>query len=143
VGVILGRGAGGAEGRARLCEKRRTRALKSLISVVLQTVLLMAVNALGYAMQPFHMEQMLFRLDVRGLPAQGRGFLLQTPEHTVTSVVLWDGVILVLAVYGVLLLAAKARKRPSAAVGSTIALVLALALGCCMGVGEGILRQRY
>jgi len=92
--------------------------MKKVVSIVLQTVLLLVADAVGFFLQPFHLKQVL----------------ISSPTMTRTFV--WDGILLMLAVYVLLVLIAAIRKRlPSSAINSTIALVLAAILGFAAKLG--------
>jgi hypothetical protein len=105
--------------------------MRKLISIGLQTILLILANAAGDLTQPFHVEQFFERSS--SVPMTG-GHLIRT--HVFAFV--WDGVLLMLAVYVAILLIEAIRKRVlSAAIDSTIALLLATIFGFAAGYGFG------
>ena len=104
--------------------------MKKTISIGLQTFLLLLANAVGISMQPFQPKQELISRTNTTLIGHGPW----RRNDTQTGIGPWYGILLMLAVYVVILLIEAARKRlPRAAIGSTIALVLAATLGLWEG----------
>jgi len=92
--------------------------MKKVISIVLQTILLLIAYIVGLFLHPFHITQVL----------------ISSPAVTRTFV--WDGILLMLTAYVLILLIEAARKRlPTSAAGSTIALVLAAILALASKLG--------
>ena len=92
--------------------------MKKALSIVLQTILLLVVYAAGSFLPPFHIMRTL----------------VSTPDAARFFV--WDGILLMFAVYILILLIEAARKRlRTSATGSTIALVLAAILGLTAKLG--------
>ncbi len=92
--------------------------MKKALSIVLQTILLLVVYAAGSFLPPFHIMRTL----------------VSAPDATRFFV--WDGIMLMLAVYILILLIEAARKRlRTSATGSTVALVLATILGLAAKLG--------
>ncbi len=93
--------------------------MKRAVAILAQFLLFLFVDAAGSLIyHPFHIQTSL-----AGTPLEPRSFL-------------WDGLLLMLAVYLFLLVIAALRKRLTAsAPGSTIALVLAALAGYVMKFG--------
>jgi len=86
--------------------------VKKAISILLQTILLLIVFAIGSFLHPFNLRQVL-----AAAPGPARFFY-------------WDGIVMMVMIYVVLLLIAVLRKRLAASAPlSTIALAIAAILG--------------
>jgi hypothetical protein len=93
--------------------------MKKAIAVLVQFLLFLLVFAAGsFVVHPFHVQTAL-------APAEGH-----------TRVFLWDGVLLMLLAYLLILLIAAARKRlPRAVLGTSLALALAAVVGWMLKFG--------
>ncbi len=92
--------------------------MKKALWLVLQTVLLVVANAVGFFLQPFHLTRTL---------AAGAA---QTRTFT------WDGMVLMLVVFVIVVgIEAAAKRLRTAGALSTVALVLATCLALLMKFG--------
>jgi ABC-type molybdate transport system permease subunit len=108
------------------------------LSVGVQTGVLLLANAAGYYLRPFKITQSFSSSSIVTL-ADGRYV------HTQTFTFLWDGAIVMAAVYALMLMVEAVRGRmPAAAVESTVALALAGVIGLWDGLeylAEAVLRR--
>jgi hypothetical protein len=95
----------------------RRLAMKKAIWIGAQALLLLVANAIGFFFQPFHLKRALGYSRTSVQHAQ-HGAIYMTRTRSILS--LWDGILLAVVVYFVILLVEAARKRLAAGVvGST------------------------
>ena len=105
--------------------------MKKAISIVLQTILLLLANDIGFFMHPFQLKQIISRTTTMPI---GHGPWLRLSSQT--GIQRWDGLLFMLAVYVLILVIEAYYKRlPAGILGSTVALMLATILSSWIEFG--------